>query len=620
MNKIALFVSCHKPCEVLNNDIVRPIQVGSAINGRLDAFSLHDDDGDNISDKNRMYCELTAQYWAWKNYDADYYGFMHYRRYFSFSDEKYEEDGYGNIRLPYIKKEYVDKLGLDEETVQRTVSSVDVVSVASEDVFQLDGTDSVYEHYKNSPHHHIADLDLIVEIIKEKYPQYSDITQRYLSGRSAYFCNMFVLKRDLFFSYCEWLFDILEEYERRASIEEYDVNEYRVAGFLAERLWGIYYEYLKSQGLKCLELQKAFFASTEPRLNIMPAYRENNVPVVIAANDIYVPYVGVMLRSLADNAAADRNYDVIVLTKDISPKNQEVLQAELSDYPNLSIRFFDVSGMYSGVSLPTHFHITVETYYRLLMQDILENYDKVVYIDSDLVLLTDIADLYSIDIGDSLIGAVADIDMAGCFRHNKNRQKYVLEDLGLKNPYGYVNAGVLVMNLVEFRKQYSAEHILDVISRKEYLYMDQDILNILCEGKITYLDMSWNVVMNWVSGEKSRLRVMQWAPHGIYFDYLESRKHIKIAHYAGGYKPWNDPSCDLADHFWKYAERTSFMPVLLERMEKAKTQTKDAEYAQLLNKYNTLNDKYNRTKHSIAFRIGRIITWLPRKVVAILHG
>ena len=255
MNKIALFVSCHKPCEVLNNDIVRPIQVGSAINGRLDAFSLHDDDGDNISDKNRMYCELTAQYWAWKNYDADYYGFMHYRRYFSFSDVKYKEDGYGNIRLPYIKKEYVNKLGLDEDTIQRAISSVDVVSVAAEDVFQLYGTHSVYEHYKNSPHHHIADLDLIVEIIKGKYPQYSDITQRYLSGRSAYFCNMFVLKRDLFFSYCEWLFDILGKMEPYFDVSNKSAFEKRLYGRVSEILFNVWLDYQMGQGMKIREVK-----------------------------------------------------------------------------------------------------------------------------------------------------------------------------------------------------------------------------------------------------------------------------------------------------------------------------------------------------------------------------
>ena len=58
---------------------------------------LHDDEGENISDKNPMYCELTAQYWAWKNLDADYYGFCHYRRYFNFSDTVYEEDPWGNV-------------------------------------------------------------------------------------------------------------------------------------------------------------------------------------------------------------------------------------------------------------------------------------------------------------------------------------------------------------------------------------------------------------------------------------------------------------------------------------------------------------------------------------------
>ena len=74
---IKIFVVCHKPSFVPNNPYLFPIQVGAALAGkRLDGM-LYDDEGENISDKNKSYCELTAQYWAWKNIEADYYGFFH---------------------------------------------------------------------------------------------------------------------------------------------------------------------------------------------------------------------------------------------------------------------------------------------------------------------------------------------------------------------------------------------------------------------------------------------------------------------------------------------------------------------------------------------------------------
>ena len=89
--KIKIYIACHKPCHIPKNDLLFPIQVGAAIsNNRLEGM-LHDDEGDNISAKNKSYCELTAQYWAWKNDEADYYGFFHYRRYFSFPQPSFRQ-------------------------------------------------------------------------------------------------------------------------------------------------------------------------------------------------------------------------------------------------------------------------------------------------------------------------------------------------------------------------------------------------------------------------------------------------------------------------------------------------------------------------------------------------
>ena len=87
-DKIKIYVSCHKECFMPQGELFYPIQVGAAAAGKRFAGILHDDEGDNISHKNPTYCELTAQYWAWKNDDADYYGFFHYRRYMSFSEKK----------------------------------------------------------------------------------------------------------------------------------------------------------------------------------------------------------------------------------------------------------------------------------------------------------------------------------------------------------------------------------------------------------------------------------------------------------------------------------------------------------------------------------------------------
>ena len=90
---IKFFVSMHKESALPDLPMIYPIQVGAALADRHFDGVLHDDEGtDQISKLNKSYCEMTAQYWAWKNADADYYGFCHYRRYLSFSDERYKDD------------------------------------------------------------------------------------------------------------------------------------------------------------------------------------------------------------------------------------------------------------------------------------------------------------------------------------------------------------------------------------------------------------------------------------------------------------------------------------------------------------------------------------------------
>lgn len=619
MSRIIILTSFHKDSDLFVSDIVQPIQVGTDVNGVVSEKYLRDNTGEHMSGKNRMYCELTAQYWAWKNLDSDYYGFMHYRRYFSFCNRSLSIDKYGNIVYDRLTPEALEELGYTDKAIHRAVEPFDVLSVEPQDVRILDGSANVYEHYRNSPYHRVDDLDTVMQIIDEKYPEYSAVSRQYLFGNLGYFCNMYILKREIFHDYCAWLFDILEEHERRTDCSDYDINEYRVSGFLAERLWGIYYTKLKqNKNLKCREIQKSYFIDTRPAPDIRPAFERNNVPVVIAANDKYVPYVTVMLRSVVENSNAENNYDFVVLHSSITPKHQKEIQKEFIDHSNFRIRFFEVAYLYSSVQLKTHFHISVETYYRLLMQDIMKHYDKVLYIDSDLVVLDDLAKLYHTDMEGWCLGAVRDIDMAGNY-HGKDpaRKEYFRTTLTIANPYNYFNAGVLVMNLKEFRKHYTTKSILDTIAKHEWLYMDQDILNYMCEGRVQYLDMSWNVVMNWKNDSGSRMEVIAAAPYQIYLDYIASRKHPRIVHYAGFQKPWDLPDCDMAEYFWLYAEMTSVYQKLKERLNPVPVSTFETMPA-VVNNTDPYQLKVNGLEESIYIdglyikMINKMNRWFPK--------
>lgn len=247
MGDVKLFVCCHKEEAVPQHPLLVPMQVGTALAEREFAGFLHDNTGENISEKNRSYCELTAQYWAWKNCEADYYGFFHYRRYL------YPNAG---AKRPYrIERQPTEKLlekfGYGE--FEALIRRYDLIVPKGENMYV-----PVREHYANAPFHHVGDLTLIETIIRERYPAYAAAMAQYLSETVHYFGNIYIMRREVFRNYCGWLFPILEEFDRRADWKSRSIQERRVDGYLAERLLGIYYT--KHCGeLHALELPRAHF-------------------------------------------------------------------------------------------------------------------------------------------------------------------------------------------------------------------------------------------------------------------------------------------------------------------------------------------------------------------------
>ena len=262
---VRILISCHKKTQVLRSETLRPIQAGSALARERLEDMLHDDLGDHISQKNRSYCEVTALYWAWKNLEADYYGLFHYRRYMNFSSRRFPVDRYGNIYEPSWHPDLMEKYGLTDENIRRTMEKYDVVTLEGRQQHARDGRLlTVQEQYGSADYLREKDLRTVLDIIRERYPSYIEAAETYCSGTTGYYCNMFVMRRDLFHSYCEWLFSVLEEFERRTDMTGYSREELRTTGHLAERLWGIYYTWLRDgRGVRTGELQCVMISHPE---------------------------------------------------------------------------------------------------------------------------------------------------------------------------------------------------------------------------------------------------------------------------------------------------------------------------------------------------------------------
>ncbi len=569
MSNIKILVACHKQVPTFESDIITQIQVGAANSKEKFEHMLYDDSGDNISQKNPYYCELTAQYWAWKNLNIDYYGFFHYRRYLNFSSKRYSVDPWGNVLEEKITQKMQEKYALTDDKIMQSVDGYDLVISEEKNIRKMPGNSrTVYEQYKNGNSLHIKDLDTICEIINTRYPEYREDLKKYLNGTTTCLCNMYIMKKELFFEYMQWLFDILTEFEARTDMSDYSVEGSRTPGHLAERLLTLFYFHVKrTRKLKIKTMQTVVVLNTDyhHQKNILPAFHDNNIAIALASNDYFVPYMSTLLQSIREHSNQHLNYDILVMTQDISEKNRAILKAQFSSADNFSIRFLDPTTFIEGYQFFVRGHFSMETYYRLVLPELLPDYDKILYLDSDMVVQDDVAKLYLEDVDGYLLAACHDADTAGLYNgYEPDKKAYTDHVLKLKKPYQYFQAGTLLINLEEFRNTYTVEEILKFAVSKNFQLLDQDILNKLCEGKVMFVDMAWNVMVDFEGIRQSK--IISLAPIWLNKLYQESRKHPKIIHYAGPEKPWLYPEMDFGNEFWMYAKKSPYYEGMLYRM------------------------------------------------------
>ena len=568
--KIRIFISGHKPFTYLHDPIFVPVQTNAGQNPKLPGLH-YDDSGDNISNRNARFCELTAQYWAWKNQSADYYGFFHYRRYLAFDQVPQDpRDIWGSIIYPQLDSTAVQHFHWDADTIKRLVPEYDLILPESRDIRTMPKMGkNLRDQYVGSGFLHTEDLQIMLDVLAEKYPDYLPYSQKYLAGHHTYLNNTFIMRRDLFEQYSAWLFDILFECDRRIDYSDYSTEALRTPGHLAERLLNIYVAYLRDHGsYRILELPTVVFLNSAPPAEYLPAFSKQNNAIVFSANEFYAPYLATALQSVIVNSSPQQNYDCLIMHRDISPATQRRLQLLIANHPNFSLRFIDISPYYQKFrSLFLRGHFTIETWFRLLLPELLPHYHKVLYLDADLVAETDLAELYATDLKGYLLAACHDADTAGLYNERGSDKKFYMDHiLKLKHPYDYFQAGVILFNLDEFRRQFTTSELLAKASAYDWQLLDQDVLNFFAEGKVKFVDMAWNVMYNW---RGTRIdEIIALAPKRLQDAYLKSYAHPKIIHYAGPDKPWHDPAVDLADRFWHYCRQTNFYEIALQEMVK----------------------------------------------------
>ena len=275
----------------------------------------------------------------------------------------------------------------------------------------------------------------------------------------------------------------------------------------------------------------------------MEKYKEV-IPIFFAVDDGYIPFLAVTLQSIVEKSKEEYYYVVKILYTNISEENKEKINKYKRE--NIEIEFVNLNYYIEKVKdkLYTRDYFSMTTYFRLFISNLYPQYNKAIYLDSDIVLLTDVAELYMQDIGDNLVGAVAD----DIIQQNEVFQEYVEKVVGVASYKTYFNAGMLIMNLDELRKTDFQGKFLYLLETVKYsVVQDQDYLNRICKGRVKLLDKSWNVMPN--------------ATKDI------NEADIKLIHYNYQYKPWHYDNIPYAKYFWDLAKRTEFYNKLAEVKE-----------------------------------------------------
>lgn len=438
MPNVKLLICYHKPATLFKDEIFTPIHVGRA-NARKKAKPgdknyqwmlnnmIGDDTGENISDRNGCYNEMTSLYWAWKNYDKlgnpDYIGLMHYRRHFVFRED--EKIVY-NIEN-FDEESYLREINYSPEKVYNMLEGCDFITHIGKVI-------NVYNHYIEN--HRQEDLDLAVDIMLEKYPEYKEITKEYFAGDYSNFCNMFIMNKKLFFQYCEWIFDILEEFENRV-----DVSEKRF--FISERLTGIFIAKLMAdKSLKYKVLPISFIEDPV------------KIPIAMPVSNNRLFQVATTITSILEAAKGYNQFQFYLLNDgQLQEHEKQKFDKFEENYPWCKIEFVDTD--------------VKEEYYPLYVSKALKGVNKCIYMSGNIIALQDLGEFYRICSTD-------DYYVVGT----------ALEKYDVKTPHKELSPYILVLNCGRLRQHKMWEKSENDIKAGKN---GMEIFNQFCENQIGYI-------------------------------------------------------------------------------------------------------------------------------------
>lgn len=273
--------------------------------------------------------------------------------------------------------------------------------------------------------------------------------------------------------------------------------------------------------------------------------KKNIVPIAFAFDNNLVMPACVCISSLLMSAKPDTFYDIFILHSPKEELTKEKLDLLPHYYSNCRLQYRKVDATFDDAFEIRG--ITTPTYYRLLIPDLIPEYDKVIYSDVDVIFRMDLSQLYQSDLAGYLLAATKDLGL----NLSKEGKEYIVSTLGLIQG-NYLQAGFIIMNNALMRKD-KKEKQLKALAKQKYKHQDQDILNIACQGKVLYLPPCYNMTnysYNYMLHNYDMVETL----------YTDEEIRFALSHgniHYNGQKPWKG-YCINFDIWWEYYRKSPF--------------------------------------------------------------
>lgn len=318
---IKILVSCHKEVPLPVSDVYLPVQVGAFNKNPIKGMQL-DSDGDNISKRNFSFCELTAQYWAWKNLEADFYGLCHYRRYFCFDGQEHPANDHAQIEADSLSEyTFRDYQINNDELVKTVIKDCDVVIPPYWDITKANTPSgikkTVQEHMTAFGLYTNVDVELLRSIIKDKQPDYLECFDGYMSGDKYLGYNCFVMQKNLFNRFCEFEFDILLEFDKQFDYSNITATRKRICGYFGEVLFSVFIAKIQQeQNFRIKHIPLVFFLDTACSISFenKEDFAGNEaIQIIWRYRDRSANALEVCIESLLEHLDPEKHYELTLL-------------------------------------------------------------------------------------------------------------------------------------------------------------------------------------------------------------------------------------------------------------------------------------------------------------------